>query len=61
MSTIMAAIISFAAPKKQKEHPLAPFKRSLELASEEEKKALVDLECATNDLACAVQKRESER
>lgn len=60
-SIVMAAITGIVSPKRRKESPLEPFKRSYELANDEEKRAFKELECATNDLACLIENKELDK
>lgn len=58
-SSIVAVV--GAVVSKKKEDPLMPFKRSYELANEQERKAIAELQCATNDLACIIKEQMKDK
>ncbi len=61
LSTSLGALVGMSLAKRNKEHPLEPFKRSLELAKSEQDKAVDALRCATEELLKAVNEQKESR
>lgn len=56
MSTI-AALMGIAHITRKRESPLEPFKRTAQLADEEQEKAFTELECALQELKRVVEEK----